>query len=159
MTEHYIDSLGIAWADVRRKHLLPERVVDWPWFIQRPHVRGEFIHLREQWQTCCVCGNTAHHRNTINVDLHHLRGGSRRIWERCNLLPLCSRWGSEPGCHELAHGCGERDDILAILFFHKWASDQEGTDWKRLHEIFGRWLPAPKPGDLRTLARKRPIGA
>lgn len=152
MTELYRDCKNVPFADVRRKHLLPEDCRTWRPKNETLCASG-FRRLRYEWDRCAVCREFAWSPNVIHVDVHHLINGPRRWTERTNLLPLCSRFG-KVGCHDLAHGYGDKQDRIAILLYYKWLFDPGGTDWKRLHEIAGFWLPRPRKADLRALAEK-----
>ncbi len=94
--------------------------------------------LREEWCNeltgwCPVCG--APRCMVRNLELHHISGGTKgRSDERCNLIPVCVRWG-EDGCHDKVREIG-----LMRIIEAKVQHDPSGVDFYRLSWLLNSFI-------------------
>lgn len=122
--ETYPDIHGVAFADVRRLHLLPERPIDWPRRkqIKNPNV-CRVMHALWRGRACWWCNETR------VLQAHHI---ITRWDDPINIFMCC-----EP-CHVMIqHAPQYLDRVLR----NKWAIDPTNTDWRLLTLMRGSWWP------------------
>lgn len=127
MKDHeFTDGRGVDFRDVRRLHLLPERVRDWPRVS-----RVQFAGLRALYRspgTCTICTKPLSYGE---AECHHLTGGTKgRSDERCNLIKLCRFCHDEVQSQRAAH---------QRVWLAKFQAEPWDCDWVRLILLFGRW--------------------
>lgn len=131
---YYVDCTGLSFAEAMAS--LPKSVHDWP-PPERVKDRVLLQRMHEESQRCGVCGYKPVVWSWLApVELHHIVGGTQgRSDERTNLIPLCRR------CHDNAN-----TDALpfARILYHKWRTDPEHTDWRRLAILKRQFLPEPE---------------
>lgn len=133
--ETYVDCTGLSFAEALVS--LPKSVHDWP---QPERVKDRILldTMYMEAHRCAACGYIARPWPTALglLQLHHIVGGTQgRSDERTNLIPLCRR------CHVNAN----TDALpLARILYHKWRTDPEHTDWRRLAILKRQFLPEPE---------------
>lgn len=133
LTPDYPDGKGVPFRE-HRKVALDEK-------YRRPGKSPRTLLMYRYASTHCqLCG-------VGQREIHHLMhsfGGAGRSDEACNLIALCLI------CHAYAHGGPkptwqpedlDAQDRLGLLLWAKWRTGQSETDWRRLVELRGSYLP------------------
>lgn len=131
MNDPMFDKHGLSFAEHRRK--LPERASDFPRIQQHRH-STTVLDYRYSWVVCQVCGLPLTIRQG---DTHHIIGGAGRSDEKTNLLRLCNSFS---GCHDESWSV-----MLPWALWAKWKTDRKNLSWVRLAQLYGSFLPEPKP--------------